>query len=743
MGWGYLSVSYLLLSLVSADLCPEPVIPNGEVRGEKGENLFFGEITCNIGYHLVGASKTIKCRHGVWSHKELPVCSAVGICEALPKLKNGRNVPIQGSRGSAYRFKCNRGFKRFGERRTHCSGSKWSHEHLPTCTKATCDWIPLEVPYGEGRAMLGGAVHRYRCNNGVEMEGSDTLVCDGERWNGTVPHCNVAPTKPELEMIVSGNAVTAVKPGDWVLVTCQASGGHPVADIGITLDGVSAGSKEFRNLRNSFTFTASEEDDGKTIVCTALNKVGSEASSTVIQVYTPPATAAISGPETVHHNDEFTFECAVEGGNPAPAITWQLRDHLGQVKDMQGEMVGPGLSRMLLKTGSRERMLSINCLGENSQGVVSHTMYVQTHYLPESIEITGPSSVTEEEEAHMSCVTSGAYPAPVLRFRIGNSGNEEEDKYIVGDVRSETLPDGGLVTSMEVDMLVDEDSEQVSVECLAVVDGIGEKNSNTHNIKYIRKSVTILKDNDNKDAHEISEVDSANPMLKEDENESKETDSPLKHTLSINSIVDNPVLHNDDRNENEEKELPLQNTAFIDDTVDDSAASDENEYENIEKDFLLKHTASIDNSVDNPDQHEKSQNRNVIGSSVTNDLELDGKADTQGENEQLSIAPAPLSELEEKNKAKKVLWIPYKPVEDIQDYQSVFEPDSERSDDTYEEFLRPSDIPEAPMLKQEKVAKPTFVNNPLSASADFSSSPRISIHLTLFIVSACLSILSH
>ena len=61
--------------MIYLDLCPEPVIPNGEVQGEKGENVFFGEISCNIGYHLVGASKTIKCRHGVWSHKELPVCS--------------------------------------------------------------------------------------------------------------------------------------------------------------------------------------------------------------------------------------------------------------------------------------------------------------------------------------------------------------------------------------------------------------------------------------------------------------------------------------------------------------------------------------------------------------------------------------------------------------------------------------------------------------------------------------------
>ena len=22
------------------------------------------------------------------------------------------------------------------------------------------------------------------------MEGSNTLVCDGDKWNGTVPHCN-------------------------------------------------------------------------------------------------------------------------------------------------------------------------------------------------------------------------------------------------------------------------------------------------------------------------------------------------------------------------------------------------------------------------------------------------------------------------------------------------------------------------------------------------------------------------
>ena len=86
-------------------------------------------------------------------------------------------------------------------------------------------------------------------------------------------------------MIVSGSVVTTVKPGDWVLVTCQVRGGHPVPDIGITMDGLPSGSKDFRNFRNSFTFTATEKDDGKKILCTAVNKVGTSAASSILQVH--------------------------------------------------------------------------------------------------------------------------------------------------------------------------------------------------------------------------------------------------------------------------------------------------------------------------------------------------------------------------------------------------------------------------------------------------------------------------
>jgi hypothetical protein len=86
-------------------------------------------------------------------------------------------------------------------------------------------------------------------------------------------------------VIVSGSVVTTVKPGDWVLVTCQARGGHPVPNIGITMDGLPSGNKDFRNFKDSFSFEATEKDNGKRILCTSVNQVGTSAASTILYVH--------------------------------------------------------------------------------------------------------------------------------------------------------------------------------------------------------------------------------------------------------------------------------------------------------------------------------------------------------------------------------------------------------------------------------------------------------------------------
>ena len=98
----------------------------------------------------------------------------------------------------------------------------------------------------------------------------------------------VQPDEPKLEVIVSGKHKEVLKPDDWVLVTCQARGGHPIPEVGITMDGIPAGSKDFRNFKNSFTFKASEKDDGKIILCTAVNKAGASAASIILKVHSKP-----------------------------------------------------------------------------------------------------------------------------------------------------------------------------------------------------------------------------------------------------------------------------------------------------------------------------------------------------------------------------------------------------------------------------------------------------------------------
>merc|ERR1719233_691648 len=328
-------------------------------------------------------------------------------------------------------------------------------------------------------------------------------------------------------------------------------------------------------------------------------------------------------------------------------------------------MVGPGLSRMLLKTGSRERMLSINCVGENSQGVVSHTMYVHTHYLPESIEITGPTNVSAGEEAHLSCVTPGAFPAPALRFRISKSGKGEEERYVVGDSSSETLADGGLTTSTKMDIRIDEDNEETSVECLAVVEGLGEKNSNTHSIKHIKKIIEIMNEDYNDNIPNTNEVNSLNDA----ENEIKDTDLPLKNAVSMdniaNNMVDNPKLNIEDENEIKETASLLKNTASNENSVANPTIPNEKENGIKDKKLTSKNTESYDYIVNSLDQQKHAQNKNVIGSFDKDSLKSDNKADIPEENEDLSISPVDIAEQEDTIEAKKVLWIPYKPVEDI------------------------------------------------------------------------------
>merc|ERR1719427_793290 len=192
------------------------------------------------------------------------------------------------------------------------------------------------------------------------------------------------------------------------------------------------------------------------ILCTAANKVGTATTSTILNIQTPPTNAAISGPQTIHHEDESIYECAVDGGNPAPEIIWTIKDHLGNTKEVPGEMIDHGLSRMTLKTGTDERMLSINCVGSNKEGIVSHTMHVNTHYLPQTIQITGPQTIHHEDESIYECAVDGGNPAPEITWTIKDHlGNTKE---VAGEMIDQGLSRMTLKTGT--------DERMISINCV-------------------------------------------------------------------------------------------------------------------------------------------------------------------------------------------------------------------------------------------------------------------------------------
>ena len=124
---------------------------------------------------------------------------------------------------------------------------------------------------------------RYRCHLGLEMEGHDTLYCDGRHWNGTVPTCLKVPEPPDLSILSAAKQTTTVALGEIVKITCLAVGGNPVPYVGLSWP-ESERIGELKRLEISEEFIVTEEHQHKKITCTAKNKAGQSESSLLLNI---------------------------------------------------------------------------------------------------------------------------------------------------------------------------------------------------------------------------------------------------------------------------------------------------------------------------------------------------------------------------------------------------------------------------------------------------------------------------
>jgi len=590
-------------------------------------------------------------------------------------------------------------------RNTHCKGERWSHgENWPICTKNTCDTSKmLDIPYGQGKALMHGAVYKYRCNPGTQMEGRDTVACTGRLWNGTVPACNVEPNKPKLELLVSGSPVKNVKVGDVVKASCQSRGGNPVPEVGLLLDDepYSAATQAFREFSSHFTFLATTEFNGKTIKCITRNKIGTTSAEKILTILSPPTSLDITGPLSLQQNNNYTYKCAVTGGTPRPSITWMVDGEPVQGNDDHddGDVAHSSLN---INTDDGVRGLSVTCQAENSEGVLSKALHVNMEYLPSSIQIHTPASVREGDLAHVSCVLSKSFPPPVVTWQLVYSGDETETYEKVADLDS--ARDDEETWTVEEDFRMDGlGLEYVEVSCVAGVEGLGSVASESEiEIEYdADEYITTTEDGlEDQPVDDLFQDFVLNPDHYANENETEE------YADDYDEPLDMKQLKHDNKNK---KSSANKNDIDDNNNKMDAKKSDEDDKDD-------KDAPSYDNDATTIKESERRGSPKLI-----NIVENYDDDDIYSEN-YVRLASSSAEDISESSAKSDVLWIPYASDEDIKEYQDTFAPGMKQ-----EEFIQ-ADVDDADAvagsLRQEKESSPSVMisDQPGSSSALKSAS---------------------
>ena len=119
----------------------------------------------------------------------------------------------------------------------------------------------------------------------------------------------------------------------------------------------------------------------------------------------------------------------------------------------------------------------ISCKAENSEGVVSETLAVNTEYLPKSIKINGPSSMKEGEEATVTCLLSNSFPVPKITWTVEKSGAKEDTIEKRADVSGAVTNEESLLVTEVLSLDSEADITEVKVSCAAHVEGLGTVSS--------------------------------------------------------------------------------------------------------------------------------------------------------------------------------------------------------------------------------------------------------------------------
>lgn len=402
-----------------AEDCVAPELPNGQVTGSGDTRSWTGTFSCDPGFVLVTRAQ-LKCRDGVWSDPAPPACTALGGgCDKsdLPVIANGRSFPYQPRkfRGSVYKFKCNRGYKRWGHSLVHCTGNNWDFDRVPICHVTSCPLEDMTSVLG-GRAVTRaeGGLLFYQCSApGAVMAGSPSLVCTQRGWNDTKPECQFGPST----MDIRGPA--SIMRGEAEEYECEAGPSNPVSEI--TWQLVSHEGEAMDHLLQVSSESSSLEEEGLVSVSRARVRVPSdqaivglrvscrteargntEARDKTISVHFGPIDLSIKGPAVAQTQSNVEVTCQTTPSVPAAQVSWIISSEVTHIvsgetvhQEKDGSFVTMSTMNLFIPDTEHAEDVVVECVAKHD--TLLHEDIAAVHVIKVSNSRTTATTTTERD----------------------------------------------------------------------------------------------------------------------------------------------------------------------------------------------------------------------------------------------------------------------------------------------------------------------------------------------------------
>ena len=208
---GYWSSTNFNCTIVSCPTITINDIPNSIIVPQDTRITYGGkvDVSCSVGYNLVGSSELICQSNGMWS-QSLPACNIVQ-CPSLSPVQNGRIESFSNDYGSMATHACDTGYTLEGQDKLNClSTGSWDAAQ-PVCKIVSCPNRPALISHGQEvnpkiEYVYGDSIV-YRCDNGYELQGPQEIKCQASgTFEVGLPTCQRIPC-PAPNDIENGNLV--------------------------------------------------------------------------------------------------------------------------------------------------------------------------------------------------------------------------------------------------------------------------------------------------------------------------------------------------------------------------------------------------------------------------------------------------------------------------------------------------------------------------------------------------------